>query len=325
MNLTRTLLSCLTCVATLPVPPVMAADSYPSRPIRWVVAYSAGGGSDALARTVGAQMATQMGQQVVIDNRPGGATVIGADAVAKSSADGYTMLTADNGTLVFNTALFKKLSYDPVKDFAPVGLMARFPLVLAVNPSAGYASAKDLVEDMRKNPGKLSYASPGTGSPHHLAMEMLKVRANFDATHIAYKGAAPALQDVVGGQLPLMVVDTAAGMPMIKAGKLKVLATFAKSRLASMPDVPTLIELGYADVEAAAWQGLVVPAATPKDVIAKLGAEMQKAINTPAVGARLAELGLEPTPSDASTMAGHWRQEAAFWPKFIRERNITLD
>jgi tripartite-type tricarboxylate transporter receptor subunit TctC len=266
-----------------------------------------------------------MGQQIVIDNRPGGATVIGADAVAKSPPDGYTMLTADNGTLVFNTALFKKLSYDPNKDFAPVGLMARFPLVLAVNSSAGYATAKDLIEAMRKNPGKLSYASPGIGSPHHLAMEMLKERAKFDATHIAYKGAAPAIQDVVGGQLPLMVVDTAAGMPMIKAGKLKVLATFSKSRLASMPEVPTLIELGYADIEAAAWQGLVVPAGTPKDVVAKLSSEMQKAVNSPAVQARLAELGLEPMPSDASAMTARWQKEAAYWPKLIRERNITLD
>lgn len=303
----------------------MASDAFPSKPIRWVVAYAAGGGSDALARTVASQMSTQIGQQVVIDNRPGGATAIGAEAVAKSLADGYTMLTADNGTLVFNTALFKKLSYDPNKDFAPVGLMARFPLLLAVNPSSGYASAKDLVEAMRKNPGKLNYASPGVGSPHHLAMEMLKERAKLDVTHVAYKGAAPAIQDVVGGQLPIMVVDTAAGMAMIKAGKLKPLATFSKARLPSMPDVPTLMELGYADMEAVAWQGLVVPAATPKDVVKRLGEEMQKAINTPSVRARLTEMGLEPAPSDASVMAGHWKNEAGYWPKLIRERGITLE
>ena len=302
-----------------------AADSYPSRSVRWIVAYPAGGGSDVLARTVGEQLSIGLGQPVLVDNRPGGATIIGAEAVARAPADGYTILTADNGTLIFNTALFRSLPYDPVKDFAPVGLMARFPLLLAVNPSSGYASAKDLVEVMRKEPGKLSYASPGVGSPHHLAMEMLKQRARFDATHVAYKGMAPAIQDVVGGQLPVIIVDTAAGGAMIKAGKLKVLATFSKTRLPSMPDVPTLMELGLTDVEATAWQGLVVPAGTPKEVVDKLAAELQKAINSPSVRARLLELGVEPTPSDSSAMAAHWRSEAAYWPKFIQERHITLD
>jgi tripartite-type tricarboxylate transporter receptor subunit TctC len=178
---------------------------------------------------------------------------------------------------------------------------------------------------MRKEPGKLSYASPGVGSPHHLAMEMLKQRARFDATHVAYKGMAPAIQDVGGGQLSLIVVVAAAGDQMIKAGKLRVLATFSKARLASMPDVPTLIEPGYTDVEAAAWLGLVVPAGTPKEIVDKLSAELQKAINAPSVRTRLLELGVEPTPSGPAAMADHWRSESAYWPKFIRERNITLE
>lgn len=312
-------------VASSVAPTAWAADAYPSKPIRWIVAYPAGGGSDVLARTVGAELSAQVGQPVVIDNRPGGATVIGAEAAAKSPADGYTIFTADNGTLIFNTALFRKLSYDPAKDFAPVGLMAKFPLLLAVNPGSGYASAKDLMDAMRKDPGKLNYASPGIGSPHHLAMEMLKQRAKLDATHVAYKGMAPAIQDVVGGQVPVIVVDTAAGAAMIKAGKLKPLATFSKSRLASMPEVPTLIELGYADVEAAAWQGLVVPAATPRDVVDTLSVQLRKAVDAPAVRTRLVELGVEPMPSDPATMANHWRSESAYWPKLIQERNITLD
>jgi tripartite-type tricarboxylate transporter receptor subunit TctC len=325
MTIARMTYVALLFVASSLISATWAADVYPSKSVRWIVAYIPGGGSDVLARTVGEQLSTQMGQPVVVDNRPGGATIIGAEVVAKAPADGYTIFTADNGTLIFNTALFRKLPYDPVKDFAPVGLMARFPLLLAVNPASGYASAKDLIEAMRKEPGKVSYASPGVGSPHHLAMEMLKQRAKFDATHVAYKGMAPAIQDVVGGQLPLIVVDTAAGGPMIKSGKLKVLATFSKTRLASMPDVPTLMELGYTDVEAAAWQGLVVPAATPKETVDKLSAELQKAINAPTVRARLLELGVEPTPSDPSTMAAHWRSESAYWPKFIQERHITLE
>ena len=243
MSFARTACISLLIAASMLISAASAADSYPSRPARWIVAYPAGGGSDVLARTVGEQLSKELGQPVVVDNRPGGATIIGAEAVARAPADGYTVLSADNGTLIFNTALFRSLPYDPVKDFAPVGLMARFPLLLAVNPSSGYASAKDLVEAMRKEPGKVSYASPGVGSPHHLAMEMLKQRAKFDATHVAYKGMAPAIQDVVGGQLPLIIVDTAAGGAMIKAGKLKVLATFSKTRLPSMPDVPTLMDL----------------------------------------------------------------------------------
>jgi tripartite-type tricarboxylate transporter receptor subunit TctC len=325
MKIERTLISCFVLGITLAGTAAMAAEPFPVKPVKWVVPYSAGGGSDALARTVAAQMTTQTGQQFIIDNRPGGAAVIGASVVAKAPADGYTVLSADNGPLVFNTALFKELSYDPKKDFVPIGLMVRFPLLIVVNPSSGYATAKQLIEDMRKNPGKLSYATAGVGSPHHVAMEMLKMHAKFDATHISYKGAAPAIQDVVGGQLPLMVVDTAAGMPMIKAGKLKVLATFSKSRISLLPEVPTLMELGYTDIEAVAWQGLVAPAATPKEIVAKLSLELQKAINTPAVRARLTELGLEPTPSDSATMTRLLNQESAYWPKLIKDRHITLD
>lgn len=324
MKLMYMLVRGIACTA-LSISVAQAADVYPTKTIRWVVPYSAGGGSDALARTVASQMATQLGQQIVIDNRPGGAAVIGTGMVAKASGDGYTIMSADNGPLVFNTALFKTLPYNPEKDLAPVGLMVRFPLLLVVNPSTGYTSAKQLIDDMRKNPGKLSYGSAGVGSPHHVAMEMLKERAKFEAVHVAYKGAAPAIQDVVGGQLPLMVVDTAAGMPMIKAGKLKVLATFSKSRLSLLPDVPTLMELAYTDVEAVAWQGLVVPASTPAPIVERLSMEMQKAVNTPSVKARLLDLGLEPVPSDAAAMTKQWKTDASYWPKLIRDRSINLD
>lgn len=303
----------------------MAADAYPAKPVRWVVAFSAGGGSDILARTVGLQLAKQLGQQIIVDNKPGGATVIAAESVTRSPGDGYTVFTADNGTLIFNTALFKKLSYEPKKDFAPIGMMARFPLVLATNPVSGFATAKEAIDAMKKEPGKFSYASSGVGSPHHLAMEMLKERTKIDVTHVPYKGGAPAVQDVAGGQLPFIVIDIATGLPMIKAGKLKVLATFSKSRLAAMPDVPTLMELGYTDIEATAWQGMVVPASTPKAIQDKLSSELQKAINIPAVSARLVELGVEPLPSDAAALNKRWSEDAAYWPKLIKDRQITLD
>lgn len=315
----------LSLLAALGMHSAMAAEAYPAKPVRWVVAFSAGGGSDILARTVGLQLSKQLGQQIVVDNKPGGATVIAAESVARSPGDGYTVFTADNGTLIFNTALFKRLSYEPKKDFAPIGMMARFPLVLATNPASGFATAKEAIEAMRKQPGKFSYASSGVGSPHHLAMEMLKERARIDVTHVPYKGGAPAVQDVAGGQLPFIVIDIATGLPMIKAGKLKVLATFSKSRLAAMPDVPTLMELGYTDIEATAWQGLVVPASTPKAIQDQLSSELQKAINVPAVSARLVELGVEPLPSDAAAMNKRWSDDAAYWPKLIKDRQITLD
>lgn len=324
MKLIQTLIRVLAWAA-LSISAAQATDTFPTKNIRWVVPYSAGGGSDALARIVASQMSTQLGQQIVVDNRPGGAAIIGTDAVAKSAGDGYTILTADNGSLVFNTALFKTLPYNSQKDLAPVGLMVKFPLLLVVNPTTGYNTAEQLINDLRKNPNKYGYGTAGVGSPHHIAMEMLKERAKLEVTHVAYKGAAPAIQDVVAGQLPIMVVDTAAGMQMIKAGKLKVLATFSKSRLASLPTVPTLMELGYTDMEAVAWQGLVVPSSTPASIVQTLSSEMQKAIATPSVKARLLELGLEPVASDAPAMALQWNQDASFWPKLIRQRGISLD
>lgn len=324
MKFMQTLMRVIAC-ATLTISAAHAQESFPSKTIRWVVPYSAGGGSDALARIIGGQMSTQMGQQIVIDNRPGGAAIIGTDTVAKSPGDGYTLLSADNGALVFNTALFKSLPYNPQKDLTPVGLMVKFPLLLVVNPATGYSSAEQLINDIRKNPNKLGYGTAGVGSPHHVAMEMLKEHAKLEVMHVAYKGAAPAIQDVVAGQLPMMVVDTAAGMQMIKAGKVKVLATFSKARLASLPNVPTLMELGYTDIEAVAWQGVATPASTPASIVQKLGSEMQKAINTPSVKARLLELGLEPVASDAAGMAVQWNQDANFWPKLIRQRGISLD
>lgn len=301
------------------------ADTYPSKPIRWVVAYAAGGGSDALARAVGTQLSAQLGQSILVDNKPGGATVIGAENVAKSPGDGYTIFTADNGTLIFNTALFKKLSYDPQKDFSSVGMLARFPLILAVNPNAGYSDAKSLLDAAKANPGKISFATPGIGSPHHLAMEMLKARNKLSMVHIAYRGGAPAVQDVAGGQLPAIVIDYATGLQMIKAGKLKALATFSKYRLNALPDVPTLMELGYTDIEAVAWQGLVVPSSTPKDVVARLSSELQKTIQSEAVRTQLANMGIEAVPSDAASMQKHWIQESQYWPRLIRERGISLD
>lgn len=301
-----------------------AADAWPSKPIRWVVAYPAGGGSDFLARQLAPQLGKQLGQTIIIDNRPGAAGMIGTDNAAKSPPDGYTIVTGDNGAMVFNTAMYKKVPYDP-KDLAPVGFMARFPLILAVNPNAGFTSGQQLLDAIKKNPGKYSYASPGIGSPHHLAMELLKDRTGSFVVHVPYRGTALAVQDVISGQVPMMVLDTAAGLPQIKGGKVKALAVMSKKRIASLPDVPTLDELGIKGFEVTAWQGLFVPHGTPPEIVTRLTQEMHKAISTPEVKARLEEFGLDVAPTDGPALASFVAQETKFWHALIKERKLSAD
>lgn len=301
------------------------AQSWPTKPLRWIVGYPAGGGSDFLARTIAAQMSIPLGQQVVIDNRPGAAAIIGAEAAAKSPGDGYTVFTADNGVLVYNPALYPKLPYDAAKDFAPIGMMARAPLLLVAAPNAGIADGKSFLDQARKNPGKLTYGSPGNGSPHHLAMELLKSRAGVFVVHAPYRGAAPALQDVMGGQIPLMMVDTSSGMNAIKAGKLVPLVMLTPKRIAQLPDVPTAAELGIKDVEAYAWQGMVVPSSTPKDLQARLTRELQAALNDAGVRKKLYEAAWDPVPSDAAALASYTTSETKVWHKLIKDRGIRLE
>jgi tripartite-type tricarboxylate transporter receptor subunit TctC len=310
--------------SALIAPVMVQAQAWPNKPVRWVVAYPAGGGSDFLARQLAPQLGKQLGQTLVIDNRPGAGGTIGTDNAAKSPPDGYTILTGDNGAMVFNSAMYRKLPYDP-KDFTPVGFMARFPLILAVNPNAGLNSAKELLDEVKKNPAKYTYASPGIGSPHHLAMELLKDRTKSFIVHVPYRGTALAVQDVISGQVPMMVLDTAAGLPQIRAGKVKALAVMSKKRLPSLPDVPTLDEIGIKDFEVTAWQGLFVPKGTPPDIVAHLSAEMIKAINVPEVKARLEEFGLEVTPSDGPALAAFVQKETTFWHALIKERNLSAE
>lgn len=302
-----------------------AQATYPSKPIRWVVGTAAGGGSDFVVRTVANQLSAQLRQTVIVDNRPGGGTTIAADLVAKSNPDGYTLLTADTGTIVFNTALFKKLSYNPKKDFAPVGMLAHFPLLLVTQTSSSFPTAKVAIDEIKRNPGVHGYASAGVGSPHHIAMEFAKDQSKLDVRHVPYKGAAPAIQDLVGGVVPFGVIDTAAGLPMIRAGKLKALATFTKDRIATLPDVPTLIELGYTQSEAPCWISMVVPSGTPPDVVAKLSTELAKALLNPEVQRKLRDFGLEPQPSTPAQMKAVWDQADAYWPPLIRSKGITID
>ena len=301
------------------------AQGYPAKPVRWVVGYPAGGGTDFLARTVGAQVSQQIGQPVLVDNKPGAGAIIASENVARSPGDGYTVFSADHGVLVYNPALYKKLPYDAEKDFALVGMMGRSPLVITAAPHAGMADAKALIAALKASPGKYSIATPGTGSPHHLAMELFQREAGVSMLHVPYKGGAPALQDLMGGQVPLMMLDLPSGVSAVKAGKVVPLLAMSAERIPQLPNVPTAKELGYANVEAYTWQGLVTPAATPKEVQARLGTELQKAMGDAGVRQKLYDAGWEARPADATEMTRYADAERKKWHALIKARDIKLD
>lgn len=317
------------CLLTLPAliatTAAHAQQAYPSKSIRWLVPYPPGGGSDFLARTVGQALSQQVGQPVIIENKAGGNTAIAASETARSAPDGYTVLNADNGTMVFNSALYSKLTYSPEKDLVPVTLVGRFPMILVAGPASDAKDAKDFIAKAKARPGSVNYGSAGAGSPHHLAMELLKVNAGLHMVHIAYRGAAPALNDLVGGQIPAMMVDMAAGGAFIKSGKLRPLAVANATRLPQLPDVPTFAELGYKNVDAAALVGVVAPAGTPADVLNTLNKQLVTAINQPAVKQRLVEFGVEPVGSSQQQYAELLRSETVRWHKLIKDQKITLD
>jgi tripartite-type tricarboxylate transporter receptor subunit TctC len=302
------------------------AQVYPAKPVRLIVPYPAGGGTDFFARAVGAQLSQQLGQQIVVENRPGAATIIGAEAVAKSAPDGYTLLLGDTATFAVNPSLYKKLPYDPGKDLAPITMTGRFALLLVINPaSIKAASVQDLVEDAKKAPGRINYASPGPGSPHHLAMEMFMQRTGAQFVHVPYKGAGPAIQDLLGGQVPLMFLDLATGAPQIKAGKLKALAVASDKRIAALPDLPTVAESGVPGFEAWAWQALAVPIGTPREIIARLGAEYRKAIGVPELRQKLIDAGIDPLQSSPEDASAYIRSESLKWSKVISDGRITVE
>ncbi|SFP16700.1 Tripartite-type tricarboxylate transporter, receptor component TctC [Variovorax sp. OK605] len=302
-----------------------AQATYPAKPVRWVVGYPAGGGTDFLARTVGAQVSQQLNQPVLVDNRPGAGAIIASENVARSAGDGYTVFSADNGVLVYNPALYKKLPYDAEKDFALVGMMGRSPLIITAAPNAGIADAKALLAALKTSPGKYSIATPGTGSPHHLALELFQREAGVSMLHVPYKGGAPALQDLMGGQVALMMLDLPSGVSAVKAGKVIPLLAMSAERVPQLPNIPTAKELGFASVEAYTWQGLVTPAATPKEVQARLGTELQKAMAEPGVRQKLYDAGWEARPADATEMTRYTDAERKKWHALIKARDIKLD
>ncbi|MDM0089701.1 MULTISPECIES: tripartite tricarboxylate transporter substrate binding protein [unclassified Variovorax] len=322
----RTLLATLASGAAVAAAPFARAQSaYPEQLIKWVVPYPAGGGTDVIARTLAEAMRQTLGQQIVIDNRPGAATNIGADLVAKSKPDGYTILSADNAVLAFNEHLFGKLPFNPQKDFSYIGAIGKFPLALVVHPDFPAKDFKEFLAYVKANPGKVNYASPGNGSPHHLAMELFKNRTGTFITHIPYRGAAPAMADVMGGQVPCMFLDLASGLTIMQSRKVRVLAIGSGVRSKLLPEVPTLAEVGVRDSEVFAFQGLLGPAGLPANVVSKLNGDLNKAFTTAAVQKRFADIGMEAMPGTPEQFFGLARAEARRWGPVIQAAGVKLD
>ncbi len=302
-----------------------ALAQYPERPIRLIVPFAAGGGNDNVARLVGKHISGSLGQPLVIDNRPGAGGVLGAELAAKAAPDGYTLFLGGVGSHAVNPNLNDTLSYDPIRDFAPVALLASAPLVLVVHPSVPADSFKAFVALARARPGQLNYASNGSGSSSHLAAVMFGSMAAVDMVHVPYKGLSPALTDLLSGRVQLMFSSVVAILPHIRAGKLRGLAVTGGKRLPSMPDLPTIAESGLPGYEASSWYGVLAPAGTPREIVARLNAELVKALEQPEVRTGLLAEGAEPIGGTPEQFAAHIRAEKERLGKLIREAKIRLE
>ena len=301
-----------------------AQPAWPGKPVRIVVPYTPGTGMDILARTLAPHLQAAWGQAIVVDNRPGASGNLGAGAVAKSTPDGLTLLMGVN-TLIINPALYANMTYDPLKDLAPIGLCATGSFLLVAGAGAKIRSVDELVKAARTRPGALDYASPGIATPHHMAMELFKLRAKVSITHIPFSGTAGAVGAVLSGDVPLMFLPVHVAMAQVKGGRLVVLAAAGNRRSTLAPDVPTLAELGYPNVEADLWYGMLAPAATPRDIVARIHADMTKALTLPEVKAALAAQGMEVAPGSPDEMAALMRRDAARWAAVVKQAGIKAE
>ena len=300
------------------------AQAFPTKPVRIVVGYAPGGAVDIVARTVGQAMSSSMGQPVIVENKPGAGTNIAVKSVIDAPADGYTLLMAANA-LSANPSLYQPSPFDPEKDLVPVSLIGRVPVVIAMNPSAPYADVKALVAAAKAKPGSIAYATPGNGSTPHMAVELFAHAAGIQLLHVPYRGGAPAITDVIGGQVPLVAVNALEVQPHVKGGKLKVLASLSEKRTAIFPDTPTIAESGFPGFEASVWYGLLAPAATPKAVVDRLHDEVQKALGTQDVKQRMSGVGGEVIAGTSQSFAQLIHNERVRYEKIVRDAHIKPD
>lgn len=301
------------------------AQSYPARPVRVVVPFPPGQATDVIGRLVSQKLGEALGRQFVIENKPGANGVVAIDGVVQSAADGYTLLVTASGSLVINPSLYSKLPYDPMKDLAPIALLGLVPLVVVSHPSLPAASIAQLVALAKAKPGTLSYASSGPGSAQHLAMELFKWRTGLDMLHVPYKGSAPAVNDLVGGQIPLMFDTIASSLPFINSGRLKPLAVALASRSSVLPNVPTMDEAGVKGFQVAGWSGLLAPAKTPPAIIQQLNAEVLRILGDPEIREKIVSLGMEPSNTTPDEFAAFMKSETAKWAQAVSLAKVRLD
>jgi tripartite-type tricarboxylate transporter receptor subunit TctC len=313
------------CVLLATIAGTAAGQEYPSRPIRIIVPSTAGGSVDTLARTVGTHLSQRWGQQVVVDNRSGAGGIIAGEITAKAPPDGYTLIMATVAAMATNVSLARKLPYDPVRDFAPVTLVASQQLTLIVYPGVAAKSAQDLIKLAQVKPGQLTFASAGNGSGGHLSGELLKILTGIDIVHVPYKGIAPAIVDVISGQVTMTFTSIISGTPHIKSGKVRALAVTGAHRSPALPEVPTMMESGVRGYESSTWYGLLAPKATPRAIVVKLNREVVAIINLPDVKSHLLAEGAEPVGNTPEQFGEFIKSEIAKWGKVIRAAGLRAE
>jgi tripartite-type tricarboxylate transporter receptor subunit TctC len=322
----RTLVRTVIAAAVLgALPGAVHAQAWPSKPITYIVPFPPGGTTDVLARIIGQKLGAALGTTIVVENKPGAGGNVGSEFVAKAAPDGYTILGGTISSHAINVSLYPKLPYDPVTSFQPITLIGTNPNILVVNASSPYKSVQDVTAALKAKPGSLSYASAGNGTSQHLSAELYKYLAGVDMVHIPYKGSGPAIQDVIGGQVPMMFDTSVVAGPHIEGGRLRALAVTSAKRASAFPNVPTMAESGVPGYDVVSWQAIFAPAGTPKPIVDRLHAELAKILKDPEVQDRLAKLGLDPSGMTPAELAAFQKTEIDKWAKVIKAANIKID
>ena len=315
----------LAAVAVLCLGPVAQAADFPAKPIKIVVPYAPGGGADSVARIVAKKASEGLGQAIVIENKGGAGAILGTEQVAKAESDGYTLLLGQSGPISINPAVYKSLPYDPVKDFVPITMTTGYPYVMVVNAELPAKTLKEFVALAKSKPGAMNYGSTGVGAANHLVAELFNSKAGIQMTHVPYRGTAPAVADLVGGQLSVVFADPVSALPHIKSGKLRALAVTSLERSPVAPEVPTVAESGYPDFEALAWHGILAPAKTPPAVIRKLNEELVKALSDPATRELLANQAMQPVGNTPEAFAAFIGKDIATWKAVAAAANVKVE